>query len=465
VLVALWFTQSRGGMLAVIAAGITALVLRRDAVPRRVLAGAGAVTAVVAAVALVVVWHPGTHRPVGPLARLQVLRTESLGIRGNEWRAAVVAFAHHPVTGTGPETFYADYPRYRSRSDGARFGLLLADKPHNLYLEYAATTGVLGVAAFLFLIAVVFWRVVNIRPPPGLLVVAAATMAGWLAEVFFSIDVPPLAMTGWLAMAMVVTLSDAAVVHRRDHPQPAPHRRGPRGRPLPRRNPWPFRGLVALVTAAAIATVAQFWVADSVSHEADATRPGAGAFERAAARYERAGRLAPSEATYQRAAGFAYERAAADVGPKETKAFLGRAIERYRRANQLRRNHVPYLADQARAEALWGDRVELSGFQRSDRLYQRAVSLDPFDWQLRDQYALALNAWANAAGGDRAVRTRAGAQYRTVVGLRPDQADAWANLARVDAVLGRRDQARRELQRAIGLDPTNQSYREGLGAI
>src|SRR5204862_474853 len=74
---------------------------------------------------------------VSGLDRTDLLRTESFSIRAREWSAALDAFGHHPILGTGPDTFEYSFPRYRNRADGAELGLQIADKPHNVFLEHA----------------------------------------------------------------------------------------------------------------------------------------------------------------------------------------------------------------------------------------------------------------------------------------------------------------------------------------
>lgn len=68
------------------------------------------------------------------------------------WGMAVRTFRDHPVLGTGPETFrYANQRYFDPRL--IETNEYWSDKPHNAYLELLASSGVLGLAAYLLLIA------------------------------------------------------------------------------------------------------------------------------------------------------------------------------------------------------------------------------------------------------------------------------------------------------------------------
>jgi len=85
--------------------------------------------------------------------------TESGEIRKIVWQGALSIWKHHPFLGTGPETFAYSYYWYRPRehNDVSEWDFLY-NKAHNEYLNYAATTGTLGLLSFLLLGAsFVFW--------------------------------------------------------------------------------------------------------------------------------------------------------------------------------------------------------------------------------------------------------------------------------------------------------------------
>lgn len=79
--------------------------------------------------------------------------SNSWDIRQVVWQGAVDLFKSHPLTGTGPETFA--YAYYWTRP--AAHNLLsewdfLYNKAHNEYLNFLATTGLIGISTYLILI-------------------------------------------------------------------------------------------------------------------------------------------------------------------------------------------------------------------------------------------------------------------------------------------------------------------------
>lgn len=79
--------------------------------------------------------------------------SESGNIRSIVWRGAIKIWKHHPFFGTGPETFAYSYYWYRPRehNDVSEWDFLY-NKAHNEYLNLAATTGTIGLVAYLGLI-------------------------------------------------------------------------------------------------------------------------------------------------------------------------------------------------------------------------------------------------------------------------------------------------------------------------
>ncbi len=95
----------------------------------------------------------------------------SLSVRPQTWLSARHAFAKYPVLGIGPGQFRTATSPYRpvsvARADGA--DALFTDA-HNLIVEYATTTGFLGVTAL------IAWMVSALRRGYGCLLVGATAM-------------------------------------------------------------------------------------------------------------------------------------------------------------------------------------------------------------------------------------------------------------------------------------------------
>ena len=79
--------------------------------------------------------------------------TESGEIRQIVWKGALQIWKQYPVLGTGPETFAYSYYWFRPRehNDISEWDFLY-NKAHNEYLNYAATTGTVGLLTYLTLI-------------------------------------------------------------------------------------------------------------------------------------------------------------------------------------------------------------------------------------------------------------------------------------------------------------------------
>lgn len=95
--------------------------------------------------------------------------TESFDIRKIVWKGAWELGKKYPVLGTGPETFAYSYYFVRPQEHNLTSEWdYIYNKAHNEYLNYLATTGFTGLAAYLFLIgSVVAFLIKNIHKPDG----------------------------------------------------------------------------------------------------------------------------------------------------------------------------------------------------------------------------------------------------------------------------------------------------------
>ncbi|MEN9407878.1 MAG: hypothetical protein RLZZ455_1094 [Candidatus Parcubacteria bacterium] len=83
--------------------------------------------------------------------------TDSGNIRKNVWRGAMNAWQANPVFGTGVETFAFAYYKHKPVEQNATSEWdYLYNKAHNEYLNYLATTGIVGLGTYLLLIGW-FW--------------------------------------------------------------------------------------------------------------------------------------------------------------------------------------------------------------------------------------------------------------------------------------------------------------------
>lgn len=454
-LAALFATQSRGAFIGLGACLAWLVLLQRERLVRwvRRLALAGFVAAAV--VFLVVSVHPGmrqTPRFLSGAGALDLFRTGTLADRGNYWVAGLRIFRHHPIVGTGPESYAANYPTVRSAADGAKLGLTITDKPHNIFVEYAADTGILGLGAYITLLSYVLWcafrRIRQLQGPSRFLLLAfSGALVAYAGQGFFSIDQPPLAVLGWVAMAGIAVLADPRALAARgalgqDHmPQP--------DGALPAARNGPTRrlavGLASLTGVALLVAGVRPYFADRVAYSAavfegvyQRTQSG-DALKRAASAYERASADNPLEPSYQTFLGSMYQEAAVsatdtDVRGKENVA----ALAAFGKALAIQPRDIHTLVDVAQLYTAWAG-TDPSRYPSAEGSWRKVLSLDPTDYAVHEQFGLMLVGWGQAGNADS--NPEAVDQLRQAVQAQPSLEDAWLGLAKAYWALGRPDDA------------------------
>lgn len=483
-LLALWFTQTRGGMIAG-GVGLTTMVFAyRDRLPRWLKIGTAVSTAAAVVVAVLVLWHPGADRPYGPLERIETLRTSTFDIRTYYWKAAIRTFRDHPVAGNGLDLYYSNYTKYRVPEDGARLGLEITDKPHNIYLEYAANAGVLGIGTYVALVVLGLWYGFRYSrrlddPHRFLLVAFLGVLMGYLAQGVFSIDVPPLAVMGWVGLGGIAAIADPRVIAAREAALAAAAERGPQGKKARRNSArnranrnarkGPARWAIHMpMTVAGVALVAigmRPLLADVHARDGVNAQRVKGAEATVAPEYDKAIKLHPLEAAYRSQAGaWAETRGTGTKDPAQKRLYFEQALAHYHKALALQSGNVFYLMNIARVHTAWAEQIDSKRFPEADRWWQKAVTSDPTDWAVHDRYALMLNSYANSAGTVD-IRRRGVEQLEEVVRIRPDQVNAWVNIGKTYRALGETEKAKRALRKALDLQPANEEAKALLAAI
>lgn len=461
---ALWATHSRGGMLA----GLVGLLafgaasgLRYARVAQ--VAGALALVGLVLVGGLVawkrdaISWKPEFRRDVAPVADTQLLAPGSFVARTFAWQAAARILARHPVIGTGPGTFYANFPPNRPRQSGAYDGLALVDDPHQIFLTYATSAGVLGLGAFVAVVTSVLRRAVkrlaSLDPPSRLLLAGALGCAvAYLGQGLVSIDQPALALLGWLALGATAAFSE----------RPTPEGTRPTARTSVRTVVAAGGAIacLALVVAGARPLLADRMVKRAYRMAEDPATEAKGdtAFATAI-------RLDPLESVYSLMAGDSAERRAVASAPEEAPRLFRLAAAHYGKALRARPNNVIYLVSAARSYGEWG-RLDPAQLETADRLWARAEARDSHDYQVHFLWAQMLTAQADATGRTEP-RRRAVVQLRHAVALRGDLADIWLALADNYLADGDHDGAERSARNALRFAPGDARAREilaGAGA-
>ncbi|MFN8017218.1 MAG: O-antigen ligase family protein [Acidimicrobiales bacterium] len=219
-----WWTGTRGGLLAAVGGVAAAGALVPRVAPRLVRWGATGATVVgltvVLAVSLGSSAGPIGGQVVGSGSGQRVLSANTLLDRREIWSAGVHMALDRPLTGVGPDAFGLHMADYR-RPDVVASLPLNADEAHDVFIDRAATAGFPALAAYLWLlgtVAVVAWRARRHLPPEHrwLLASFGGSLGAYLVQGLFSIDVVPLAMVAWVSIGALLVLGDPRLVRRRE---------------------------------------------------------------------------------------------------------------------------------------------------------------------------------------------------------------------------------------------------------
>ncbi len=177
-------TQTRG---AVVAVGVSLIVLSAYAVFG---VNKGAIRKVIGITWLITALFAGgfwatrenaVWRGVPVLSRLA---TE--GFRADNrliaWRAGLLSFMEHPVTGVGWENFLTAFDRhYEPRLLRNGFSETFFDRPHNVFVQFLTETGIVGFVAYVLLLGIALYLV---RKEKWII----ALLAAYVTQNFFAFD-------------------------------------------------------------------------------------------------------------------------------------------------------------------------------------------------------------------------------------------------------------------------------------
>jgi tetratricopeptide (TPR) repeat protein len=460
-------TLSRGAWLAAgVAVGAFVLLWLWPRLPRlwRAVALAGAGAALVSVVG-------GT---------LWLGRTAgSTAARLTIWRATLALIVRRPLLGYGPDALGLVFPNvyppqlvyYHGRG-------VSVERAYNLFLDWAVTTGLVGLLAKLALLMAFMlagWRPVRRAADPERRVSLIACLAAVGANVagnLVSFDTTATATATWILMALAVALARSGGYERRGRVTQRPR--------LPLR-----LGMAGLVLAGVGAAVVQFnarpLVADAFARVGDGYA-AAGDWQRAIAAGERAVSLWPIEPVHHSSLSRAYLRRA-QTGVGDPLPWLRRAESELQTARDLRPADFRTWAALGELYGVWGNRRDAEKLASSDDAYRRATELSPhhamlytawgmmylgsgrFD-QAADRFRQAIDldatdgyAFAHLGDAELALGRvkQAMDAYRQAVRWEPGLSHAHLGLARCYWQLGWREAARLALTRALQLDPDNEA--------
>ena len=152
---------------------------------------------------------------IGPLTKL--IFKPSVTFRGDYWRAGFRMLKAHPIFGVGLDRYGSYFGQHRDATQVLRRGPgIVSNAAHNVWIQLAATGGLLLLLSYLALMVFVGWRaVVALKNNSGNKQIVVATVVGlWLtyqAQAFISIDNIGIAVWGWLFGGMIVAISISEV--------------------------------------------------------------------------------------------------------------------------------------------------------------------------------------------------------------------------------------------------------------
>lgn len=473
VLVGLWFTSSRSGIAAAVVGTGAVVAFLRGWFPRWVKVGTAGLLVLGSLLAVVVLWHPGAEEPPAPFQDREVLRAETVGYRLYWWQSGARMVLDNPVLGTGPDTFGENLPEYRTPQGGAELGMRVADKPHNIYLEHAVGAGVLGLGSYLLLVGAGLWwawkRISRLDPPERLLLATfVGILTGYLAQGLFSIDVPPLAVMGWVALAGIAVIADPRV---RSDDDPEDPRRSTRPR-SEARGLMQRRALRVVASLVAIALVAGVLVlgtrplrADQQVKEGNRVAARDGSRTEVIDHFARAFALHPYEPVHRAEFARYFEDLAKEAeGPDAKVAHFERAMRFYEEARELHPGNIFYMVSIAELHKKIANAGRPEHWEEADRRWQRILERTPYNWQAQARYGLMLIAWGEATDSHE-VRCRAVERFQRVAELRPEEPRVWTELANAHLAVRQLDEARAALARAQEIDPEDPRARRLVSSL
>jgi len=151
--------------------------------------------------------NPAISQPTG-LTQLENEGTESGQIRLIVWQGALEIFKHYPIFGSGVETFAYSYYQFRPVAHNLVSEWdFLYNKAHNEFLNYLATTGIVGFISYIAIILVfIIW---SLRQKNLFVLAILASIIFYHIQNFFGFSVVAIALFFYLFPALAFIQTDA----------------------------------------------------------------------------------------------------------------------------------------------------------------------------------------------------------------------------------------------------------------
>ncbi|MBI2039833.1 O-antigen ligase family protein [Candidatus Microgenomates bacterium] len=155
--------------------------------------------------------RPAIALPATNTTQLETGGTESGQIRFIVWQGALEIFKHYPLFGSGVETFAYSYYQFRPAEHNLTSEWdFLYNKAHNEYLNYLATTGILGLSAYsIIIITFIIFILKKFKKGNLLILSLLASYISYLIYNFFLFSVVTIAIFFYLFPAIAFVAIDS----------------------------------------------------------------------------------------------------------------------------------------------------------------------------------------------------------------------------------------------------------------
>lgn len=353
--------------------------------------------------------RPVIGLPTTSVTQLETGGTESGQIRFIVWQGALDIFRHYPVFGSGVETFAYSYYNFRPQKHNLTSEWdFLYNKAHNEYLNYLATTGIVGFGAYMGVIfTFVMWSIKRIMNKESrinkfvanaiklnsyslILTAILASYITYLVYNFFLFSVVVIALSFYLFPAIAFVATDSTRSFK--FPKTIPHTLNPI--PYLYRRPLYIKlakGLVIFSIIYLLFSIFQLWYADTLfakgERASELGNPG-----RAYNLLISASSVNPHEPFFR--SELAYSAAQAAVSLKDEDASLSASLK-----DEALREISKVLESNPKNVSFWRTAIrtyfEISAFdkiytQKTLEAVNRAIQLAPTDPKLYYNKALIL---------------------------------------------------------------------------
>lgn len=453
---ALWLTSSRGGFLAALTGVSFFVVAYRQSIPSLLKRGVALGLAILALLAIFALARApqASNSQAGPQVFGMSLNPKSLvETRADYWITAIRIIAERPILGTGPDTYYAKYPRLRPAENGADPNLTLENNPHNIFLAHAVGSGLLGLAAYILMVGTALvYAFRTLKTLQGtqrlLLVTFTSALIGYLTQGLVSIDHVPLALIGWTTLGAIAVIADPLLIKERKNldsqakPAAAPSRRSAGRTTL----------LIGLVTLILLTFPARALIADTKALDSFLNPdPGAKGLL-----LDQAMKLNPAEAQYRFMAGTFYQSQALNgqFDRQTTNGLYKQAEIYYLQSLARKRNHVDVMATIAQLNAQWGFAIDRQRFIPAGQWWRRVIAADPNNYRWHLQYSAMLGASASKDNNNRQLRLAQIDEARKSIAIYREQPLAWRSLEEAYRAIGDNAQAQAVATEYFGSQPS-----------